>query len=421
MRLAKDVKKTKPGILSVKDRTKAVDSAKKKGKAPGKDVENFDKKFAKQIVEKKNEVDKAIAKKVNDYLKGNKIPKDQEKKIRETLTTFLKEHKEYTADFTSRSDKLKYAMKKRSKLATQLQELQEEFNILNAQDEDDLDYDDQSRKYDLEEEIGALKVELYTTDKNISKLQGLAQQVFQDAKAASEEALSQVEAVIELNADDLTEIDGADTSPAFLLDLAKEQYTTALKAWSRWVSSKIPNDTSVEKDLYKVATEFASAEKLTRQIAKLYARDQVASASIISLASMVGLPGKAIQTAMEANDRLPKVADTEEPDDEDWEKSIDDFMTKSKDTERAKKDAKSFIGAMKSVEPEYARTLEFLPTSGKAKQIVNVVGVYKAATNRLQTVSDSVKDEYPALNAVLDAAVLVGKRHVALIKKAMTS
>jgi hypothetical protein len=124
---------------------------------------------------------------------------------------------------------------------------------------------------------------------------------------------------------------------------------------------------------------------------------------------------------MQANDRLPKVADAEDTDDDDWEKSIDDFLTKSKDVTRAKKDAKSFIGAMKSIEPEYTRTLEFLPTSGRAKQIVNEVGIYKAATNRLQSVSDSVKDEYPALNAVLDAAVQVGKRHVALIKKAMTS
>lgn len=421
MKLAKDVKKTKPGILSVKDRTKAVDLAKKKGKKPGKDVENFDKKFGTQIKDKASSMEKAIAKKVKDYIKSQKIPKDQEEKVKGMLTALLKEHKQYAGDFTARSDKLEYAVNKKAELTSALAELQEEYDLLDEQSEDDLDSDDLTRKIEIEEEIEEKEDEIYKVDKNISKLQTVTQQVYQKTKAAAEEAFSQIEAVIELNADDLTEIDGADTSPAFLLDLAKEQYTTALKAWSRWVSSKIPNDTSVEKDLYKVATEFASAEKLTRQIAKLYARDQVASASIISLASMVGLPGKAIQTAMEANDRLPKVADTEEPDDEDWEKSIDDFMTKSKDTERAKKDSKSFIGAMKSIEPEYARTLEFLPTSGKAKQIVNVVGVYKAATNRLQTVSDSVKDEYPALNAVLDAAVLVGKRHVAIIKKAMTS
>lgn len=375
------------------------------------EIESFDGRFDQAIEQKVKTQDKTIIKTTQSILDKAKkfgLKEDHLKELKKDLDAALTVAKQYSRRVTSISEKIDDIDDDILEYKQKIVELQQE--------EEDLPWYETVDHWDRIEDLEA---DVLSLQRKRTALQARMQRELQEREQAVREEQERLSVVTEAHGDvngkgKKDEAAGedaeSDVTAEKLLAEAKKLQTNGLKAYKTYVAARIPNDTSVEKELAKRAQDFLSLEKLCKQIAAVYERDELASISLLTFGSILGMPGRALSIAMKLNDGEPRVAD--------WRDSVPGGD--SKEMKRTDADMKKFKAYMQSAEKEYAPLLEYIPTTGKAAKLKDLVGAYKASMTRLVTEGHKVQEEYPMLAAALEAVGWVGYHQVNMLKKAIS-
>jgi hypothetical protein len=370
------------------------------------EVDEFDKKFTTTVRNRVQSQDKDLVRSVQKFLERGKtfgLSPEQMKQLKTDLDS--------TIEAAKRSNRrIEKTFSSLDDIDDQIEDKKTEIIRLQEEEEDLPAYE----TIDHWSEIEDLQEDILSLQRRKTALQARMQMAIQEKERILREEQERAATLMEAHEDVQGDEEEEDADAKALLDKAKQLQAAGLKAYKTYISSRIPNDVSIEKDLTKRAQEFLSLEKLAKQIASVYERDAMAFGSILTFGAILGMPGRALGLAMKLNDKEPRVAD--------WRDALPGGSEsgQSKEMKRTEADMKKFKTFMQSAEKQYVDLLEYLPTSGKAAKLKDLIGAYKGAMTRLAAVGHKAQEEYPPLAAALDAVAWSGYHHVNMLKKAIS-
>lgn len=375
------------------------------------EIKQYDEKFPdalkRNLAKRETEAGDSL-KSALDVVEKLPVSEEQKKQLRKTIVDAAKTTKRHRTRAYSGIDSIEDMQTELEDLRGKLTTLRERMDAAPLHSKD--------RFYD---DIDSLEKDIADKEHDILLAERGALKAAQDASAAAAAAVDEVQAIAEVHDGDVTVDEDGNPQDSEELALAKSLYATAFNTYRKYVVPHIPNDASIELALEATAKTFLGISGGVRAIANTQ-RDRRREDAMLTMASIIELPGRAISEAVTANDAQPRVA-------ADWRDVLKTVKNKAKDLagsgdKLADSDAKAFASVMKSLESKYATILANLPTGKVAAGLQRDVAAYMEAATSLKSFAHNEREfgDYPGLSHLLVTVADSMLRYGKLMKKALS-